>query len=307
MTGERFDRVVVGVVLLTVDQRSSTLRCLRSLARVERPPHRIVVWDNGSVDGTAEAVAREFPRVAIHRSPVNLGAAAGRNAAALVAIDRLGATHLLFLDNDTVVAPDFLEPLVTPTLDEPAVGQTVPKIRLLRDRERLEMAGGSRIRFWRGDTRGIGSGEFDHGQYDEPFDCVGGGCTLVTREAFRLVGGFDPAFDPYGYEDTDFSLRVIDAGYRCRYVPRSVIHHQVTGTLEQGRYTPRYARFKARNWLLFLRRHAPLHQQLGFFLFGAPLLLGRRLLRGEGAIVRGLLAGLRDHLGSAAQTRREDR
>lgn len=286
--------VHVAVVLLTVNQREATRRCLESLAEIRDPPIRVVVWDNGSVDGTLELISRDFPDVTVSRSAENLGAAAGRNAGAALALRTNRVSHLLFLDNDTVVTPDLVRRLVDPTLIERDVAQTAPKILSLSDPRRIDMAGGARISFWRGETTGIGLGELDHGQYDQPFDCVAGGCTLVTVEAFREVGGFDTDFDPYGYEDMDLSLRILEAGYRCLYVPEAVLYHAVTQTLEGGRYTPRYARFKSRNWLLFLWRHGGWHDRWAFLLVGAPRLLARRLARGEAALGRGLLRGAAD-------------
>jgi len=284
----------VAIVLLTFDQREKTLRCLESLAGVEGPRHATVVWDNGSVDGTAEALARSFPAVTVYRSPRNLGAAAGRNRAARQAIDRFGPTHLLFLDNDTIVAPDLLQKLVEPTLADPTIAQTAPKIRLLGDPDRLEMAGGARIRYWLGEAKGIGRGEIDRGQYDEACDCIAGGCTLVNVEAFERIGGFDTGFDPYGYEDMDFSLRLVEAGYRCRYVPEAVLFHEITRTFEGGGDSPRFARVKARNLLRFQQRHASIGQRLAFLAVGAPLALARQLLRGRPLMGRGFFEGAID-------------
>ena len=82
-----------------------------------------------------------------------------------------------------------------------------------------------------------------------------------------------------GYEDLDFTLRLIAAGYECFYVPDAIAYHERGQTFGSGRYTAAYARVKRRNWLLFLRRHAPLHQRLGFYLLGAPLRVARTSFR----------------------------
>ncbi len=95
----------VAVVILTYNQRDMTLRCLDSLQEEEGQPFDILLWDNGSADGTAEAVAAAFPGLLLHESADNLGVAGGRNAAARLAFEKLDPTHLLFLDNDMVVEP----------------------------------------------------------------------------------------------------------------------------------------------------------------------------------------------------------
>ncbi len=108
---------------------------------------------------------------------------------------------------------------------------------------------------------------------------MAGGCTLVRTEAYLSVGGFDPIFDPYGYEDMDFSLRLQANGWGCVYVPEAEILHENTRTLETGRYTIVNAVRKARNWLLFLFRHAPPLSRLAFLLAGIPRLVLRRFGR----------------------------
>jgi GT2 family glycosyltransferase len=287
----------VALVILSVDQKETTLRCLESVRKLEGPAHRVVLWDNGSGDGTVEAVREQHPEVLAHRHPTNLGVASGRNAAARLAIERLAPTYLLFLDNDMEVTPGFLEGLLEPFLEDPGVGQTQAKLRFLGDRERLNDGGGCRISFWRGRTMPVGFGEVDRGQRDERTDCIACGGAMLTRvDVFRELGGFDSRFDPVGPEDLDYSLRLQKAGYRALYCPRALAYHAVGHTFGGGRYTEAYARHKARNWFVFLRRHAPLHQKLGFLLISAPFLVLRLVVReglsGNFGAVRGVVRGL---------------
>lgn len=276
--------VRVAAVILTVDQCADTLRCLDSLARSGAESFAVVVLDNGSRDDTADVLRRRHPEAAVLRSEKNLGASGGRNRAADEAIRRYDPEYLLFLDNDTEVRPGFLAPLVAPLDADIALAQTAPKLLLRSDPDRLDMAGGAEIAWWRGETMGRGRGEVDRGQYDEPADCVAGGCMLVRASAFREVGGFDPVFDPYGYEDMDFSLRLLERGYGCRYAPESVVLHENTQTFERGRYTARYGARKAKNWLVFLFRHAPVGARIGFFVAGVPWLALRRIGRMLGLV-----------------------
>jgi GT2 family glycosyltransferase len=107
-------------------------------------------------------------------------------------------------------------------------------------------------------------------------------------------------FDPYGYEDTDFSLRVYQEGYYALYVPHSVIFHEYVSK----RYGEEYARVKARNWLVFMRRHASPIEQLGFLCFGGPFMFLRAAVRegrkGNLGAIKGLISGLFD-LGKASR------
>lgn len=289
----------VCVVMLTLNQRDKTLQCLSSFNSVMKPDFNIVLWDNGSDDGTEVFVKEKFPAVLLGRSPQNLGAAAGRNAGAKLAIDTYDPEFLLFIDNDTVVTPNFLLALLLPFYDDDKLGQTSAKIRFLKDPDRLNDAGGSKIQFVLGRTTPIGFNEIDSGQYDVPTRCIAPtGCTMVRTSVFLDVGGFDTAFDPYGYEDLDFSLRIYKASNYALYIPDAVIYHDPSQTFEGGLFTQKYAQHKARNWFLFMRRHAPVWKQAAFFFIGVPLIFVGMLRRkdeiGFFRKVRGMLRGALD-------------
>jgi GT2 family glycosyltransferase len=289
----------VTIIILTYNQRAKTLQCLARLAATGALAHQILVWDNGSSDGTVEAVREAFPAALAHQHHANLGVGSGRNAAAQLAIERFKPTHLLFLDNDILVEPGFVEALLEQLLRDPQVGQAQAKLRFLNDPTRLNDGGGARISFWRGRVRPVGYGEIDRGQYDQVVPCVScGGAMLARADRFQQLGGFDPIFDPFGPEDLDFSLRLQKAGYKALYAPQAVGLHEVSHTFEAGGYSEKYARHKARHWFIFLRRHASPLQQAGFYLAGAPFLIARILLRegrkGNFGAVRGLLRGLVD-------------
>jgi len=277
MTESSAERVVV--VVLTYNQREVTLRCLASLRELGGPSFDVVVWDNGSTDGTAEALRLAYPEVLVHEHPANLGVGSGRNAGAALARERFAPTHLLFLDNDIVVAPGFIQELLTPFREDPMLGQVQSKLRLLHDPARLNDGGGCRIEWWWGRTSPVGYGELDLGQRDRRAACVAcGGSMMVRADLFERLGGFDRTFDPFGPEDLDFSLRLQAAGYKALYVPAAVGFHEVSHTFGKG-YTQEYARTKSKHWLRLMRRHASASDWAGFILLGAPRALVAMTLR----------------------------
>jgi GT2 family glycosyltransferase len=287
----------VAIVILTHEQRDMTLECLDFVLRMEGPEFDVLVWDNGSTDGTVEAIAEKCPQVMAHHSPKNLGVASGRNAGAELAAHSFDPTHFLFLDNDIEVEAGFMAALLDGFSADERVGQTQAKLRFYDTRDRLNDGGGCRISFWRGLTMPVGFDEVDRGQHDQRRDCIAcGGAMMPSARLFEELGGFDSRFDPVGPEDIDYSLRLQKAGYRALYVPEAVGYHRVSHTFGGGRYSEEYAQHKARNWFTFLRRHAPLHQKLGFFLISAPLLVLRMIIRegrqGNFGAIRGMLRGL---------------
>jgi GT2 family glycosyltransferase len=288
----------VVVIILTMNQQDKTLQCLSSLLALQEPPFHLLIWDNGSQDGTAEAIREAFPEVLVHHHPVNLGVASGRNAAADLAIKIFTPNHLLFLDNDMILEPNFISALLQPFIEDQNVGQTQAKLRFMHDRERLNDGGGAQINFWQWKITPVGYNEVDRGQHDAVKKCIAcGGAMLVRIDIFQQLGGFDPIFDPFGPEDLDFSLRLQKAGYAALYVPQAVAYHTVSHTFGKG-YSENYARHKSRHWFLFMRRHASLGQKLGFFLVGAPYLAIRVTIRegkkGNLGAFRGLVRGIFD-------------
>jgi GT2 family glycosyltransferase len=291
----------IAVVILSFNQREQTLRCLQALLE-KRPaegPFDVLLWDNGSRDGTAEAAAVAFPDVSVHAHPENLGVAGGRNAAGRQAIEEFDPELLLFLDNDIVVLDGFVgrmaETLAAPGNER--IGQTQAKLMLADQPEVLHYGGGSRLQFWRGITQPVGYGELDRGQYDTPTRCTAcGGAMMVRTRIFQELAGFDESFSPYGPEDLDFSLRLQEAGWEAWYVPDAVGLHDYNHTFGAAGYSEDYARHRARHWMMLMRRHASPLDWLGFLFVGVPLIAGRVVLREARkgnllAALRGLVRG----------------
>lgn len=298
----------IAIIVLTMNQRDKTLECLAALTAQTGADYRILVWDNGSSDGTGEAIRKTFPTVQVHEHAQNLGVASGRNAAARLAIQAYKCSHLLFLDNDILVEPGFVAALYQPFTENRRLGQTQAKLRFMHDRTLLNDAGGAQIDFLRWHVTPVGFGEPDQGQYDVVRPCIScGGAMMVRVDVFQELAGFDGSFDPFGPEDMDFSLRLQKAGYQALYIPQAVGYHAVSHTFGKG-YSEEYARHKSRHWFIFMRRHATWWQQVSFYLYGAPNLALRVLVRearkGNIGAIRGLLRGVLDSVASSIRARR---
>ena len=284
------------VIILTYNQQQKTLNCLSTLLGGEDIPFKVLVWDNNSRDDTLAAIKETFPHVSTHYSQSNLGVASGRNASGTMAMRELGATHLLFLDNDIEVEAEFVKALYEPFESDVSLGQTQAKLRFMHDRSLINDGGGARISFvfWR--VKPVGIGEPDRGQYDAPHPCICcGGAMMVRSDVFEQLNGFDPLFGPFGPEDLDFSLRLQKTGYKAMFIPKAVGYHHVSHTYGEG-YSEDYARNKSRHWLLFMARHATPGQKIAFYLLGAPIIAFRAILRelrrGNWRALRGLAQGM---------------
>lgn len=297
MVIESMREVKIAVIMLTVDQQAMTLRALASLMPQVGDGVRVLLWDNGSVDGTAVAVSNRFPFILVGRSEHNLGVAGGRNAAARLAAEVWSPDRLLFLDNDLVLRDGFVAAL-TDTLDRnPDVGQVQGKLLYLDEPSRINDGGGCRIVYWRGNTDPVGFKEIDRGQCDAPAECVScGGAMMVRRSLFESLGGFDETFSPYGPEDIDFSLRLKATGAGAVYNPTAVALHAANHTWGKDGYSSAYAQSRVKHWLRFMHRHASRAQILGFYLLGAPMIALRMVIRelgrGNAAALAGSLRGM---------------
>ncbi|MGB3410132.1 MAG: glycosyltransferase [Microthrixaceae bacterium] len=120
---------LVRVVVVNWNSAWFTARCLRSLLDTEWPADRleIVVVDNGSYDGSLEQLVHQFPRVRFIRNADNLGFAEGCNRAMR---DLDGVDHVALVNNDAVVEPGWLKPLVDALERDPSVGASAARLVL---------------------------------------------------------------------------------------------------------------------------------------------------------------------------------
>jgi GT2 family glycosyltransferase len=227
-----------------------------------------VVVDNGSADGAADMVAREFPEVVLQRNAANLGFARANNQAA----GRARGRFLFFLNNDTLVPPGTLRRLVEYAEAHPEVGMVGPRLRDGRGqpqvsyRQRPTLAvllHRTSLLRWTGLLR-----EPYHRYRRQEFDpdstraveVLMGAAMFLPRDVFRACGGWDEDFT-FGGEDLDLSLRV-GRSRTVVYHPRAEITH--------------YGRVSTRQHI----GYASTHMAVGF----------ARYLRKSGCPARGLLA-----------------
>ncbi|HEU4587178.1 MAG TPA: glycosyltransferase family 2 protein [Gemmatimonadales bacterium] len=291
----------LAVVVVSHNKREATLACLASVARLEYRPRIVIVVDNASADGSADAIATAHPEVHLVRSSTNLGAVGGRNLGIRLASELAPGAHILFLDDDALADERLAGELMAALEADPRAGIVSPKAYRTGSDRILAGAGGMRVRLWRGHVAEVGAGMRDEGQFDQPAlrDACLGYAFLLRREALAAVGGFDEAYNPYGWEEVDFSLRVREAGYHIRYVPTALAYHAGTAA-GRGHRVPGYERGKAANFPRLMRRHATRGARLAFAMLlplrALPLVAGA-VRRGEWWRLRegvaGLLQGLR--------------
>ena len=119
----------IAVIVLNWNGKQDTLACLQSLDKLTYPHFETIVVDNGSTDGSIEAIREHFPQHLLIETGSNLGFAEGNNRGILEGIQR-GADLLFLLNNDTIVATDILEHFVETYRSHPQAGILGAKILL---------------------------------------------------------------------------------------------------------------------------------------------------------------------------------
>jgi hypothetical protein len=283
------------IVVLTYNGIADTLVCLESLRRLSYPRVDVLIVDNASQDGTPSIVRERFPEVSIVETGANLGFAGGNNAGLRYAIEH-GYDFALLLNNDTEVAPNLIDAMVTAALD-PEVGIVGSKI-YYHDRPDTFWSTGGTLDWRTGRSFMRGIDEVDRGQYDVPaeVDFVTGCALLVRREAMQQAGLIDERFGMY-YEETEWCVRIGRAGWRIVYTPNGRLWHKIK--VAQQDQSPRIGYYMARNRLLFLRlTHAPIRAWLNAIVlqdFRTWLSWGiRRKWRGRASQRRALTHAWRD-------------
>jgi len=215
----------IAVLIVNYNSGGMLERCLESLARQTRRDFDIVVVDNASSDDSAARVEGRHANLTLVRSDQNLGFAAGNN----LALKHVRAARwIVLLNPDAFPEPDWLAQFVAAAEGDPACSFFGCRMLLANTPEFLDGTG---------DTYHVSGASWrrDHGapaergasEPDEIFaPCAA--AALYLRTALEEVGAFDERYFCY-HEDVDLAFRLRLRGYRCRYVPRAVVHHVSSG------------------------------------------------------------------------------
>jgi hypothetical protein len=276
---------LVHILVLNFNCLEKISACVASLEKLTYPNFRILLLDNGSVDGSDRELPRRFPAHELVLNGRNLGYAAGINVGARLALER-GADLIWMLNPDTLVEPGALSALVEvhASLRKPGL---IGSLILNDDSDRIYFYKG--VITAEGKVRHAHAGE-SQSQIPElaraavgETDFVNGASTLFSRQVAEEVGLMPEDYFLY-YEDVDWSLRVAAQGFANRVAYRSLVHHMRTGGPPVNYVGVYYTR---RNEFFFRQRHG--------FPVSRNVTLGRLRIRMAKHAVRMLLGRRTDH------------
>lgn len=240
----------VGVVIVTWNRKDYVLRLLDTLSSNAYPNWQVLVVDNASTDGSAEAIKARHPWARCVVSAVNLGGSGGFNTGLTVFLDEGGYDYIWLLDNDVEVEPGALEVLVEALeSDRTAAVAGSHMIQLDNDQTTNEIGADCNLDDGRLELCLHGSRQWFHRSEVYEVDYVAACSMLVRFDVMKKVGIMTDYF--IHFDDVDWCLRFKEAGYRTIACAASRIRH-LSGRSKRVTWILYY---DVRNMLYLQERH----------------------------------------------------
>lgn len=242
----------ISVVIPNYNGMAHLPACLASLQQQDLGDARmeICVVDDASTDHSVAWLASTHPAVRLQQHQQNAGFAATANDGLRMA----SGEWIFLLNNDTRVAPDCLQKALAYITQHPEATWLACQLRLMQHPACLDSAGD--ILTIAGFPRARGkyrpAEEFSNSPEQVFSSC--GAAVLIRIDMLQRVGMFEESFTSY-QEDTDWSFRANLAGYRCTYLPESIVFHRMSATTGSG--SPYITYHTSRNIPSMWLRNAP--------------------------------------------------
>lgn len=235
----------VTVISVNYNQAEVTCEMLGSLLASGWPNLEVIVVDNASPKSAA-SIPERFPQVRFIQGLQNLGFAGGNN----LAIKEATGDYLLLLNNDTIVPPGFIGPLIETFQRHTAAGIVSPKLLFYYSDGLVQYAGTDRINplTCRGRTNGYMQQDSEKFNYEARTELSHGACMMVSRRVVEKVGLLDESYFMF-YEEYDYCERAKKAGFEIYYNGHSQILHKQSVSV--GKNSPLKSYYMTRNRIFF--------------------------------------------------------
>lgn len=243
---------MVAIILVNYNGVDDTIDCIKSLSKITNVEHEIIVVDNKSTDDSVDVLEKfqHTIKFTLLLANQNDGFSAGNNIGIKYAEN---ADYYLLLNNDTVVAPNFLENLMVGFEENKNCGATISKILYYSKPNTIWYAGGNISKI-------TARSEHYHFNEKDTFTIntpqkvtfASGCCLCISRKVIDKIGLLNENFFLYE-EDADYCCRIIEAGFEIEYMPSSVIYHKVSASTGQGSPTSQF--YSVRNKYYLIRLH----------------------------------------------------
>lgn len=239
----------VGIVIVNYNGFRITAECIDSVFKIDYPNYKIILIDNGSTDNSGIQLKKKYNKKIIFiRKHVNKGVTGGNNSGIETGLKRK-MDYILFLNNDTIAEKIFLNKLVKASLENNHA-IVVPKIICYYKPERLDHWVSSGYNWYKGLPKSYKPYPKDNPGLNISSDIsVASTCCLLAPVAiFEKIGLMDENYFMY-YDDADFTIRAVRAGWPMRYESSAVIYHKCNVTTKNKQ--PAYFEYYLQNRNVF--------------------------------------------------------
>jgi GT2 family glycosyltransferase len=237
----------ITAVIVNFNGMRTVLETIRSILSMPGVAWEIIVVDDGSTDGSPEAIQREFSCVRVVREPHNTGEV---NRLRSKGLALAGTRYVLLTDNDITFDPECGRSLLAAMLADAAVGACIPRLMYAGHAGRVCYGGG--LTHYVAATIAPGRNSEGYAGPREPMLAVGGGMALLDMHKLGRVGTFDEGYAMAWGDDGELHQRLLLAGYKTLMVPAAVGYHEYKPFGRDRHYR---ARGQIRNRWRFLGTH----------------------------------------------------
>lgn len=280
---------MISIIIPNFNGRKYFEVCLGALYHQTYKDIEIILVDNGSTDDSVAFVEKNYPEVKIIRLTENKGFSAAVN----IGIKAARGELIALLNNDTKPTPTWLEKLAGPLFKNNDIGFCASKI-LKWDKPDYIDSAGIKVTLC-GAIENRGAGKRDGEVFNKEIEVFGAcaAAALYRRSMLKEIGLFDEDFFAY-FEDVDLSFRAQLMGYKCLYIPGTVVYHVGGGTAKERR--SQFLRCSYRNWVGVFIKNLPASIFKKYFLLifftKCKDIVHNMLLRQTWFVFCGLLSGM---------------
>ena len=235
------------VAVINYNGMNTVLDTIESIYGIEGFRADVLVVDDGSTDGSAEAIRRAYPDIPVHKEAENTRAV---NRLRNMALGLADTRYVLLTDNDVMFDSRCAVEMLRVMESDEEVAACLPRLMYSDDPSRV-CFDGTKIHYLAATIAPTRDLHIEHTE-ERPTPAVGGGIALFDRDKLELVGGFDEVFELAWGDDAELHQRLLLAGYKCLYVPSAVGYHEFKPFDETRHYR---ARGQVRNRWHYMLTH----------------------------------------------------
>jgi hypothetical protein len=241
----------VGIVSINWNNFKDTREFIHSILSISYKNYILIIVDNNSTDNSLEMLEDEFKeqvkngKIIFIKSEINRGFASGNNLGIRYAIDAQ-CDLVLMINNDTVVSPDFLEPMIDRMYSSKNIGVVTGKIYYYDNKNLLWSIGGE-LNLLKASAKYYGTNVIDKGQFDkiEKLGVASGCFMLMDCSMLKKIGLLSEQYFFRG-EEWEFSYRVRKNGYEIAFEPKARIYHKVSRSHNRFSYYDIYSAYRGK-------------------------------------------------------------